>query len=71
MTDAKPRVVQLIPIDPDQLIDLGHRIKQTAMDNAYPGDSVLIPFTDDITFVFRPEREFQKPLHTIPAPVAP
>jgi hypothetical protein len=59
------QVVQLIEVDPNKLIEIGQRLKQTAMDTAYPGESVIIQFTTKITFVYHPEAEFLKPRHTI------
>lgn len=56
-------VSHLIQCSPDQLIDLGHRMKQAAMDTALPGDSVLLPLTEKITLVYHPEKEFTKPVH--------
>jgi hypothetical protein len=58
------QVVQLIEVDPNKLIEIGQRLKQTAMDNAYPGESVIYQFTPKITFVYHPEAEFLKPRHT-------
>lgn len=57
-------VQRLIQVDPDKLIELGHRIKALAMDEAMIGTSILVPFTDGsckITFVYTPEKEFCKP----------
>lgn len=56
-------VAHLVECHPDQLIELGHRMKQSAMDTALPGDSVLLPLTDKITLVYHPEKEFTKPVH--------
>lgn len=53
--------MQLIEVEPDTLIEMGQRMKQQAMDNAYPGQSVLIELTKDIVLVFKPEFEFLKP----------
>jgi hypothetical protein len=58
------QVVQLIEVDPNKLIEIGQRLKQTAMDTAYPGESVIIQFTSKIMFVYHPEAEFLKPRHT-------
>jgi hypothetical protein len=58
-----PSVQKLIEVDPDKLIEAGQRLKQAAMDLAYPGDSVTLPFTSDIWLVYHPEREFLKPIH--------
>jgi hypothetical protein len=57
-------VQRLIKVDPDKLIELGHKIKALAMDEASIGTSILVPFTDGIhriTFVYTPEKEFCKP----------
>lgn len=60
----KAETTQLIRIDPDRLIEIGHKIKELSMNQAVPGDSVLVEFTDRITFVYTPEKEFTKPVHT-------
>ena len=57
-------MAQLIQVDPDKLIELGHKIKELSMNQALPGDSILVSFTDKITFVYKPEKEFCKPVHT-------
>jgi len=57
-------VSQIIKVNPDSLIELGHKIKELSMNRALPGDSILIAFTDRITFVYTPEKEFTKPVHT-------
>lgn len=56
-------VTRFIACDPDKLIELGHRLKQAAMDECYPGQSVTAKLTDEITLLYHPEREFCKPLH--------
>lgn len=56
-------VTRFIECDPDKLIELGHRLKQAAMDGCYPGQSVTARLTDEITLLYHPEREFTKPLH--------
>jgi hypothetical protein len=58
------QVQRLIEVDPDKLIEIGHRLKAAAMDKAYPGESVMVPFTQGITLLYHPEREYVKPLHT-------
>lgn len=58
------KVLKLIEVDPDEIIKLGHKLKQAAMDCAFPGDSVLISLTDEISLVYRPEKEFLKPKQT-------
>lgn len=58
-------VTRFIEVDPDKLIELGHRIKSIAMDHAYPGQTVLALFTDEITFIYNPAKEFCKPLHRV------
>lgn len=63
-------MAQLIQVDPDKLIELGHKIKELSMNQALPGDSILVGFTDKIMFVYKPEREFCKPVHTY-TPVEP
>lgn len=57
-------VSQIIKVNPDALIELGHKIKELSMNQAMPGDSILVAFTDRITFVYTPEKEFTKPVHT-------
>jgi hypothetical protein len=56
-------VAYSVEVDPDHLIELGHRLKQTAMDNALPNQTLSIPFAPGIVFVYNPEREFTKPVH--------
>lgn len=58
-------VTRFIECSPDKLIELGHRLKQAAMENCYPGESVTAQLTEQITLLYRPEREFCKPLHRI------
>jgi hypothetical protein len=58
-----PTVTRLLEVQPDQLIELGHRLKQAAMDSAYPGDSVTAELSPGIWVVYHPEREFLKPVH--------
>lgn len=54
-------VKQLVQVNPDWLIELGHRMKAAAMDQAFPGDSVRAEFTPDIDVIFTPDRDYQKP----------
>lgn len=56
-------VAYSVEVDPDHLIELGHRLKQTAMDNALPNQTLSVPFAPGIVFVYNPEREFTKPVH--------
>ena len=56
-------VTRFIACDPDKLIELGHRLKQAAMDACYPGQSVTAKLTDEITLLYHPEKEFCKPVH--------
>ena len=56
-------VTTIITVNPDHLIELGHRLKQTAMDNALPGQTLLVALTDEITLSYQPEKEFVKPVH--------
>lgn len=77
-TDPTPSVFTLVKVDPDRLIELGHRLKQTAMDFARLDESVTVPLTDRIVLLFEPGEEFQKPYQTYgqqvtgatPAPIA-
>jgi hypothetical protein len=64
-TDHAPIVQRLIEIDPDRLIELGHRIKAAAMDSAFPGDTIIMPFTDALSLVYHPDKEFCKPNHKL------
>lgn len=59
------QVVKCIEVEPNQLIELGQRLKAAAMDRAYPHQSVIVPFTSNIVFVYNPEREFCKPVHRL------
>ena len=56
-------ITRFIEVDPDKLIEIGYRIKQAAMDESYPGQSITHEFSNDITLIYHPEREFCKPLH--------
>ena len=64
MDRTKPTVTRIVSIDPDLLIDVIHRMKQAAFDECYPGESILMPLTDEITLSYSPAKEFCKPLHT-------
>lgn len=65
-TDTQPTIVtRFVTCDPDKLIELGHRLKQAAMDTCYPGQSVTAAFTPEITLLYHPEKEFCKPLHRL------
>lgn len=56
-------ITRMIEVEPDRLIELGHRLKQAAMESCQRGESVTVPFTTSITLVYHPEREFCKPNH--------
>jgi hypothetical protein len=58
-------VTRFIECDPDKLIELGHRLKQAAMETCYPGQSVTASLTQEITLLYNPEREYCKPLHRL------
>lgn len=60
-------ITKLIQIKPDDLIELGMRMKQQAMEGAYPGETVLIDLVPGITLTYRPESEFCKPLTRVGA----
>lgn len=62
--DMTPQVTTFIEVDPDRLIEVGHRLKAYAMDNARVGESVTVQLTDSITLLFNPSTEFQKPFQT-------
>jgi hypothetical protein len=63
-TESNPVTVSYtVEVDPDALIELGHRLKQTAMDNARPNQTLSVPFAPGIVFTYHPEREFTKPVH--------
>jgi len=62
--DPTPAVFTIIEVHPDRLIELGHRLKQTAMDFARVGESVTVPLTDRILLLFDPLADFQKPFQT-------
>ena len=61
MTESA-KITKLVPIKPDDLIELAQRLKTQAMDHAYPGEVVMVPLTEEITLLYTPEREFCKPL---------
>lgn len=58
-------VTRFIECDPDKLIELGHRLKQAAMETCYPGQSVTASLTQEITLLYHPEKEYCKPLHRL------
>ena len=58
-------VTRFIECDPDKLIELGHRLKQAAMETCYPGQSVMAALSQDITLLYNPEKEYCKPLHRL------
>ena len=64
-------VTRVVRVNPDQLIELAHRLKSQAMDFAYPGQVVLAPLTDEITLFYEPEAEFLKPVHRIGGTIGP
>ncbi len=55
------RVVKLIEISPDELIEMGARMKCLAMESCYPGESVLVNLTPSVILLYKPEKEFLKP----------
>lgn len=63
LNSAPVAVAYAIEVEPDLLIELGHRLKAAAMDAALPGQSVTVPLTNNINLVYNPEREFIKPAH--------
>lgn len=58
-------VTRVLSCDPDHLIALGHRLKQSAMEFCYPGESVMAELCPGITLLYHPEREFCKPVHRL------
>jgi len=66
--DSTPTVHTLIAIDPDRLIEIGHKLKAHAMDFAQYGETLTVPLTDRITLVYEPSLEYCKPEHKIGSP---
>jgi len=60
-----PQVWTIIQVDPDKLIELGHRLKQHAMDFAKQGECLTVPLTEKILFVYQPESNMTKPEHKL------
>lgn len=59
------QVSRFIEVDPDKLIELGHRLKAAAFDTCYPGQSVTASLTTEITLFYHPDKEYCKPIHRI------
>lgn len=58
--DPQSLVRKLIQVTPEQLIETGQRLRQWAMDQACPGDTVILEFTDTVSFVWNPPKEYQR-----------
>lgn len=52
---------KLVQCSPEQLIELGQKMRAAAMSAAEPGDAVIIEFTDRISLLWTPPREYLKP----------
>lgn len=64
MTELKtPEITRLIYITPDELIEVGQRMKQMAMDFSKPGETVLVNIGDRLTVAWSPDQIFTKPTH--------
>jgi len=66
--DTTPKVHTLISVNPDRLIELGHKLKAHAMDFAQYGETLTIALTDRIWLVYEPSLEYCKPEHKFGAP---
>lgn len=66
--DSTPEVWTTILVDPDRIIEIGHRLKQHAMDFARAGETLTVPLTDSILLVYEPPVEFTKPQVSYGAP---
>lgn len=53
-------VRRIISVTPEQLIETGQKLRQWAVDQAEPGDAVILEFTDSISFLWQPPREYQR-----------
>ena len=60
-----PQVWTIISVDPDKLIELGHKLKQHALDFAKTGECLTVPLTEKILFVYQPEANMTKPDHKL------
>ena len=66
--DTTPKVNTLVHVDPDKLIELGHKLKQHAMDFALQGESLTVALTDKILLIYEPGTEYCKPTYTFTPP---
>jgi len=66
--ETTPTVHTLVAVDPDRLIELGHKLKAHAMDFAQYGETLTVSLTDRITLVYEPGLEYCKPEHRLGAP---
>jgi hypothetical protein len=66
--DTTPKVHTLISVNPDRLIELGHKLKAHAMDFAQYGETLTVPLTDRIWLVYEPTLEYCKPEHKFGSP---
>ena len=66
--NSVPEVYTIIQVDPDKLIELGHRLKQHSMDFAQHGESLTVPLTEKILLLYEPTEQYVKPTHTYSAP---
>lgn len=62
--NSVPEVYTIIQVDPDKLIELGHRLKQHSMDFAKHGESLTVPLTEKILLLYEPTEQYVKPTHT-------
>lgn len=68
LRDPVPAVWTVVSVDPDRLIELGHRLKQHAMDFARSGETLTAPLTESILLVYEPPAEMTKPHVSYGAP---
>lgn len=59
-TDPQSIVRRLVKVTPEQLIEMGQRLRQWSMDQASPGDTVILEFTDSVSFIWHPPKEYQR-----------
>jgi hypothetical protein len=59
------KITRIIKTSPEYLMDLAQQLKSQAMDYAYPGEVVLVDFTDEVTLCYEPSKEFVKPLQRV------
>lgn len=58
--EPKSLVKKIVAVTPEQLIETGQRLRQWAMDQAVSGDAVILEFTDSISLLWNPTKEYTR-----------